>query len=889
MTPRRAALGIVVVAGGLLASVGAFWAVRQAERSKVETEFVQLAQNAGHFVSEELHRQQDSLHALRTIFHFSENVDRHEFAGAAQDLMSRQKGVRTFEWVERVPGQNRAATVAALRAEGFADFEFNRRVSGNTLERMPERPEYFPVMFIEPIAGNERALGFDLGSGTTWPLLEKIAGANELALSGRLPLLTNGAATDWGYIMALPVYTLPIPPTPEERRACLRGFLFGIFHIARTLESFFEGTLENEDVLEILFLDRSAKPGARFLHFHSRGAKTTEAGVPAINDFERGLHLRVPMSYAGRQWELWIRPRADWLAGHSHMRSWLTLALGLVITGAAGNYAWLALRRERVVNRLVAKRTAELRAVQAALERDIRERRETERQLGNVISQLPGAAFRCLFDEKLTAVFASDGMFQITGFAADDFTSGRMHMGELILPQDRAAVRAVVTAAVEERRAFESEHRIRDRDGTVRWLLVRGRPIYADDGSMRFIEGLAIDISALKTAEDEKRAFERKLLEAQKLESLGVLAGGIAHDFNNLLTAMLGNASLARYAMPPGSAGAEHLQNIEEAARRAADLCQQMLAYAGKKELHAKPLDLSELVRSTAALLRVSIPRNTRFELRLDESLPAVLADPAQCHQIVMNLVINAADAIGEQPGEITLTTFQREADREYLRTALHQPDLPSGTYVGLEVRDTGCGMEPETLARIFEPFFTTKFSGRGLGLAAVVGIVQSHRGALFVESAVGRGSIFRLLLQAHQTASPSATSRALQGMARLRGTVLVVDDEEPVRVVLGTLLQRVGMTPILAASGTEALRLCAEQPNKVDLVMLDLIMPGLSGEDTLRMLRERHGPQRVIVMSGYSDQESIDRCVALGAEFLAKPFELPALLERLQALGGLN
>ncbi len=882
--PRRAALGIAVVVLGLAASVAACLFVRRLEDTRLRVDFQQRAQLAALEVTDGLQRHQDALFALRTLFHFAPEVTDEAFASAARELMQRQTGVRALEWVERVPGAGRGAFEARRRAAGAADFEIRERVSGNTLRRAPEREEYFPVAMIEPLAGNEPALGFDLRSGITWPSMEKIAAVDRISASGRLPLITTGAGPDWGYIMELPVYARPgTARTPEERRAQLRGFVLGIFHIAQTLEALF--AQRGEDSLEVLFLDRSAtRPEQELLYFQSRGRSGRDpAAAPGAAEFAAALHLRVPFDHAGRQWELWFRPDPAWARGHSQRGSWLALALGLAMTGFAGFYIFGAIQRERVVGRLVDERTAELRATQAELEADVRRRREAERQLSNVVSHLPGAVFRCNFDARLTAQFASDGMAQLTGYTAEDFVSGRIAIGELTLAEDRRRVRRGLTQCVRARSGFEFEVRIRDRADRLRWLLVRGRPVFADDGALRFLEGLAIDVTPLKAAEAEKLSFERKLLETQRLESLGVLAGGVAHDFNNLLTAMLGNATLAREALPPGGAGAEHLRHIEEAARRAADLCQQMLAYAGRNELRAQRLDVGELVRSTTALLRVSIRRNTRLELQLGEHLPAVRADPAQLQQIVMNLVINAADAIGERPGRIVVATFRREADAAFLRTALLGPELPPGTYVGLEVRDDGCGMTPDTLARIFEPFFTTKFSGRGLGLAAVLGIVQSHRGALFVETAPGRGSTFRLLLQALPEAAAAPAPPAAEAPP-LRGTVLVIDDEDFVRDVLGATLRRSGMSPLLAASGEAGLQLYAAQGNRVDVVLLDLTMPGWSGEDTLRALRAVNREQRVIVMSGYSDGDTRERCARLGVSgFIAKPFELPVLLKILR------
>ena len=516
------------------------------------------------------------------------------------------------------------------------------------------------------------------------------------------------------------------------------------------------------------------------------------------------------------------------------------------------------------------------------------ELQENRRQLSNLISQLPGAAFRCAFDEKLTALFASGGMLQLTGFSADDFVSGRKHIADLTLPADGPLIRQAVATAIKEHRGFESEYRIVHRDGHEKWVLVRGRPVYKANGDLRFIEGMAIDVTALKNAEMEKIAFERNLLETQKLESLGVLAGGIAHDFNNLLTAILGNASLMRHTAPRNEADQTHLEQIENAARRAADLCAQMLAYAGKGKLSSGRIDLGKLVRETTSLLEISIGKNCELVLNLAEDLPSVLGDATQLRQIVMNLVINGSDAIGEKAGgKITVTTFIRQADVALLHSALHHPKLEAGPYVGLEVRDNGCGMAGETIARIFEPFYTTKFSGRGLGLSAVLGIVQTHRGALFVESQPAQGSIFRLLLPAAsglpiENAKPAAPSSPQS----LRGTILIADDEESVRLMVGKMIHRQGGSALLAENGQRALEIFRQQRDKIDLILLDLTMPGLSSEEILLQLQQMQATQKIVIMSGYGEEETMKRCAELGVVgFISKPFELHAVIARLHSL----
>jgi PAS domain S-box-containing protein len=520
---------------------------------------------------------------------------------------------------------------------------------------------------------------------------------------------------------------------------------------------------------------------------------------------------------------------------------------------------------------MVVRRTAELT--------------ESRRQLSSLLADMPGAAYRSEGQPPYRTRFVSDGVLGLTGYKARDISSGEVRWDQLMHPDDMSACQAKLGEALAAGRSFELEYRIRHADGTLRHVWDRGHPVAGPDGQIRWIEGLVVDATDRKAAEARTREFDRQLLETQKLESLGVLAGGIAHDFNNLLTSVLGNASLARLQLPPGGGIKPLLDQIEVAARRAADLCAQMLAYAGRGTLAPSRIDLSNLVRETAALLEVSIGKGARLHLHLPVNLPPVQADATQLRQIVMNLVINAAEAIGDRPGAISVSTFTQTATSADLRRAIQHPDLPGGAYVGLEVRDNGSGIPPDTIGRIFEPFFTTKFSGRGLGLSAVLGIARSHHGALFVESQVGTGTSFRLLLPAASGEALAALpvggdAATAEPLPQLKGTVLVVDDEDSVREMAVLGLRHAGLEVLEAADGFEALNLCRENSERINLLLLDLTMPNLSGEETLRRLRMQGARQKVILMSGYSANEATRRCQALGAvAFVQKPFELASVV----------
>lgn len=450
-------------------------------------------------------------------------------------------------------------------------------------------------------------------------------------------------------------------------------------------------------------------------------------------------------------------------------------------------------------------------------------------------------------------------------------------------PQDRAQQAALTTRLYRgEIEKFAMEKRYVRPDGTVVWAMLTTH-LYHDPSSGEAQEVTTlVDITDLKNAEAEREALRLKMLDAQKLESLGVLAGGIAHDFNNLLTVILANATMGRHGIDDPVAQTEHLGQIETAARRAADLCRQMLAYAGHGNFVVERVDLGRMVQDTAHLLRVSISKKARLGLNLAPHLPQVEADTSQLQQVVMNLVINASDALGEAPGEINLIT-RLGRPRIAPGVVLHSFDLPEKNSVCLEVHDTGQGMTPETLARVFDPFFTTKFAGRGLGLAAVLGIVRAHRGALTVESTPGHGTRFSLFLPAVEQAAPPSSQATLttNSSQPVSGIILVADDEPVVLATTDKLLRRRGYQTMLATDGLEAVQKFRDNPDGFAAVLLDLTMPGLDGAEALRAIRKLNPKTPVLLTSGYSERDVLDRLHDQGpVPVLRKPFTNETLLD---------
>lgn len=425
------------------------------------------------------------------------------------------------------------------------------------------------------------------------------------------------------------------------------------------------------------------------------------------------------------------------------------------------------------------------------------------------------------------------------------------------------------------------------KDGTTFEVEISGSSFYLD-GKPHLL-AVVKDITERKRAEQEKRKFETRLQQAQKLESLGVLAGGIAHDFNNLLTAILGNADLALAEISPVSPARDSLETIEKTSRRAAELCKQMLAYSGKGRFVIRHLNLSEVVEEMTHLLDVSVSKKASLRYNFAENLPSIKADPTQIRQVIMNLITNASEAIGKKSGVISITTGVVDCDKGYLKGSYLDEELPEGLYVSLEVSDTGCGMDAETLNKIFDPFYTTKFTGRGLGLAAVLGIVRGHSGAIKVYSEPDRGTTFKVLIPAVAQAA-EATAEPSDEVASWRGggVVLLAEDDESVRVTGRNMLKKAGFEVLAAADGAEAIEIFRQRSQEIVCVLLDLTMPRKGGDEVFSELRRIKKDVRVILMSGYNEQDVTNRFAGKGlAGFIQKPYRYVDLVTELRkALG---
>jgi PAS domain S-box-containing protein len=470
---------------------------------------------------------------------------------------------------------------------------------------------------------------------------------------------------------------------------------------------------------------------------------------------------------------------------------------------------------------------------------------------------------------------------RIYGYTAEEMRWRHM---SVLLPPDRLNEEDRILERLNRGERVEHFDTVRVRkDGRLINVSLTISPIRDNDGAVRGASHIARDITAQKT-------FQNELLHTQKLESLGVLAGGVAHDFNNLLVGILANSSLVANSLPAANPHRKVLADIVSAGERAAALTRQLLAYAGKGRFVTEPVNLSALIREIHTLIQTSIPRNVQVRLELQDDLPPIEGDAGQLQQVIMNLVINGAEAIGDQPGLVVVTSGTQEVDEQYAETVWSQAELTPGRYAVVEASDSGSGMDEETVRKIFDPFFTTKFAGRGLGLAAVLGIVRGHKGALKVYSAPGKGSSFRVFFPvmagaAVATGTPQATSELFG-----HGTILVVDDEEIVRKAARFTLERYGYHVLAARGGEEAIRCFGQAHGQIGLVLLDLTMPGISGEEVVRAMKSIDPGVRVLLSSGFNEVEAVRRFTGKALHgFIQKPYSSRALAAKVKEILGME
>jgi PAS domain S-box-containing protein len=986
----------LVMSAGLVLTVAAFSILRGREREEERSHFKEEAEERISLFRSSMDHHLVILESLSRLYESSREVERQEFGSFVSGVLLERPEVQAFEWVPRVADADRPSYENSACREGVDGYAIRERSADGAMIAAQRRDVYYPVLYVEPLAGNEAALGFDLGSEAAYrTALEQARDTGRAAATSRLALVVEPGKQD-GIVVFVPFYRPGTEVgTIEARRERLEGFVVAALRVGAILEAALSDVDPGE--IDIRVLDQSAPEGNRLLCVHASGARA-EKPVSALkveSADSSGLRHAREVDVAGRRWLVVCAPGPAFLAAHRPWQSWIALAGGLLLSASLTTYVVGSRRRTAHIAALVDRRTAELRESEQrfrdvtlssfdwiweidaegkytyvsdtvtevlgylprdllgrspfdlmpeeearrtremflaigskkaritdlenwnvhkdghlvclltngvpmldeegnllgyrGVDKDITRRKRTERALREseeryrgLVAHLPIGLYRNTPGPEGSFIMANPAIVRMFGYESEE-EFFKVRVSDLYAnPRDREAFSEKLAA---RGRVVAEELRLRKKDGTPIWAAVTANAVRDDSGEIECFDGSVQDITDRKRLEEERVQLSAHLYQAQKQESLKVMAGSIAHNFNNMLMAVLGYLDLALADLPPESAARQSIIEADKAAKRAAEMSTLMLTYVGQGKDVMRPVNVSELVEGTVDLFGGIIPDGISRTTILAREPETILGDPAQIQQVIMNLIRNAAEAIGDADGTISIATKVLDCDPDYLGGTYLHPDLPGGKYATFEVGDTGCGMDSETLAKAFDPFFTTKFTGRGLGLAAVVGIVRGHRGAIDVRSEPGKGTTVRVLLPVSGKPADALAKQPAAGESRGEtGTVLLVDDEDAVRDVGRQILERAGYTVLTALGGREAVELFRERADGIDCVLLDLRMPGMSGAEALDQMRRIRRDVRVIISSGFSADEVGDQLRGRDiAGFIQKPYRSSTMIAKLR------
>ncbi|WP_085813348.1 CHASE domain-containing protein [Geoanaerobacter pelophilus] len=782
------------------------------------------------------------------LFNASENVTRDEWRRYALSLSLDKNfpGFQGLGFTEVVHPKDLERHTERIRREGFPNYRL-----------WPEgkRQEYTSIIYLEPFDWrNQRAFGYDMFSDPIRrEAMSKARDLGEAVTTGPVTLVQETKADkQTGVLMYIPVYEQGLPlETVAQRRIAVKGYAYSPIRI----KNFLSGTFPKmpNDIGFRIYIDREPTPAG--LLYDS----VADSHLELPENYKGDLHTTRSFERFGQNWLLTFESLPQFAQEQRKSQSRNYLIAGVTVSILLSVIAFML-------------RSAHAGAIAAA--QALKESRELYRKISE-----NSPAYITTFNPDGTLTYVNPALAHDLGKPQEELVGKSFF--ELLLPEYQGQVRKGLSTLSPQKPTQTMEQALKGPGDAVVWHEWTHRAVFDEHGGITEFQAVGQNITERKKAAEERARLEQQMLHAQKMESLGVLAGGVAHDFNNILMAIIGNVDLSLMKIEEASPITANLRNIEKAAMRAADLAKQMLAYSGKGRFVIEKLDLNRLIEKLHPILEPSLPDNAVLTLKLHKPLPVVEADANQMRQILMNLFMNSLEALGESGGEITIRTDDRELDRESLKDLLLGEDMAEGRYVVLEVADTGCGMEKEVLDKVFDPFFTTKFTGRGLGLAAALGIARGHKGGIRITSEPGQGSVFQVLLPTSEPPAQEASvpERIENGWSGA-GKILLVDDEEVVRTIGSELLKELGFTTVLAESGAEAIE-TFKANRDLRAVILDLTMPGMDGEECFRELRRIDLEVKVIVSSGFSEQDVVQKFPGKElAGFIQKPYTLKALKE---------
>ncbi len=870
----RKILFAVILILGLALSVIAFVLSYSSEKKLMVLEFNEAVDNRYSAFRRELDSDLSVLMSLQALYYTSEkNVSRSEFRNFTSHILKQHASIKALEWIPLVPDSQRKAYEQSARKDGFPEFQFTELVTQGEMKIEARRKEYFPVYFVEPYKGNEKAVGFDLASNPTrLEALEIARKKGETRATAKITLVQE-TKSQFGVIVFTPIYREEAMATSDQARIDnLKGFVLGLFRIGDIAEKA-TGYLKPEGV-DFYVYDSSVPENEQFLYTHA--SRTRKNPLLAGTHPQTDLTTTKMLDVAGRKWTVIYAATPGFIAARESWRPWALLLAGLVFTGLVTRFLFVVSHAADV------ERSAkEISDVNTQLEHQIMERKRAEEALRQSQAQ-----YRLIVDAANEGIWALDEKHRISFVNAQ--------IGKMLQYEAEEMIGQEVESFLFEEDLFDHAQRMRKRrhdiaehyerkwrrkDGQAVWTNVSATPIIDGENQYRGSFAMILDLS-------DRKKLEEQLLQAQKMEAVGQLAGGVAHDFNNILTAIIGFGSLLQAEIDDGGDKArlhEYITQILDAANRAADVTKSLLAFSRKQMMNPKPTDLNSLVSGMEKLLSRVIGEDIEITTTLASKDVVCLVDAGQIEQVLMNLTTNARDAM-PNGGILNIKTQVVELDEAFLRS--HGYGEP-GRYAVLSVSDTGTGVHPDAQAKMFEPFFTTKETGKGtgLGLAMVYGIIKQHKGYITVNSEPGKGTTFDIYLPESQCKEENIPDRSDE--TDYRGgteTILVAEDNDELRRLSEIVLTQNGYTVISARDGDDAVNKFIDFKDEIKLVIIDMIMPKKGGKEAYGEMKAVKADMRVLFLSGYTaDRLDKETLREKGVFMITKPVSPKELLNKVR------
>ena len=865
----RDALTFAPVVGiGLALALGAFAITRHWEGGRLEERFLQAAAERVSLYELRLETLLGELQALRRFHESSQRVSREEFQSFAQPLLEANPEIFALRRVAWVEGGQREAFERQVRADGYAGFAIREQGPKGSLVPSPARAQYYPISDSVARDAEPEVLGLDLGARPDALALLDRACASGLPVASTPFRLAGRGEDQVAFQLVLPIYRAGTHHgDAAERRAALDGFVVALVAVGPSFEGMISKLVPAG--IDVDILDLSVPDSERVLYHHDSrlSLDATDGPGPTGMGSGAGLSLVSNLEAADHTWQLVCKPTPEFLTANRHWNSWIVLATGLLLTVWLFMYVAGSRRRTARIEALVEARTAKLD--------------ESRQMLRNVLDTIPVRVWWKGRDLKYLGCnehFARDA-----GLTSSPEIVGKTDADLLWSEQAEGVQERDRQVLASGKPVFGQITPTHTTAGAERILEITKIPLLAADGTVEGLLGSYGDITEQRRAAEDKTRLEEQLRQSQKMEAIGQLAGGIAHDFNNLLTGITGNVSLALLRLGDDHPLANKLKEIGSIAQRAANLTRQLLAFSRRQIIEPRVVDLADTIADLQDMLARVIGETVRLHVENEEGLGRIRVDPGQIEQVIVNLCVNARDAMVEG-GVLSIATANVELDETYAES---HADVAPGAYVMLSVSDTGCGMDADTRSHMFEPFFTTKpkDKGTGLGLATVYGAVKQNRGSIEVYSELGRGTTFKVYFpRVEEEVRPGSGSYARTDLPGGTETVLFVEDEPTVREAAIDILDFLGYRVLQAPNGIEALAIAEEHGGAIDLLLTDVVMPGMTGHDLAKRLLKRNPTLKVLFSSGYTSDVIVDHGVlADGVNFIGKPYTPHALANKLR------